>query len=307
MINKELEKQIKELGRKYKEQFQFPGEFYLQEFEQGGQREPVIWTETGDKSIHFLPVYIADLEKTVDYLKCSLEKVIASELSHNCQRYGYWKENRERLLDLQKGTIFPILLQERFHGQILEKLPHYPLPDISSLHLAFGWQPKDDSSGSVPVTEGLMQEWGISKEELLSLADNMWQDKIFHAEEIVLNDTALPQKQGILLFTEGGANTAAFVLFKKKKMDNLRKELGGDFFLLLKNSREVLCIGRQAERGLWEELENERSPLENWISDEIYKYQDGRLFEADIEEKEQIRYGGQTCGKCAVEAAPKRR
>lgn len=307
MINEELEKQIKELGRTYKEQFQFPGEFYLREFKQGGQREAVIWTETGDESIHFLPVYLADLEKTVSYLKCPLEKVIASELSHNCQRYGYWKENRERLLDLQKGTIFPILLQEGFHGQILEKLPHYPLPDISSLHLAFGWQPKDDSSGFVPVTEGLMKEWRISKEELLSLADNMWQDKIFHAEEIVLNDTALPQKQGILLFTGGGANTAAFVLFKKKKMDNLRKELGGDFFLLLKNSREVFCIGKQAEKELWEEMERERSPLENWISDEIYKYQEGRLFEASIEEKEQIRYGGQTRGKYAVEAAPKRR
>lgn len=307
MIKEELEKQIKELGRKYKEQFQFPGEFYLREFEQGGQREPVIWTETKDESIHFLPAYMADLEKMVNYLKCPLEKIIASELSHNCQRYGYWKENRKRLLDMQKGTFFPILLQERFHGQILEKLPHYPLPDISSLHLAFGWQPKDDSSGYVPVTEGLMQEWGISKEELLCLADNMWKNKVFHAEEVVLNDTDVPQKQGILLLTGGGADTAAFVLFKKKKMDNLRKELGGDFFLLLKNNREVFCIGRQAERGLWEEVDNGRGPLENWISDEIYKYQDGRLFEVGIEEKEQIRYGGQTCGKYAVEAAPKRR
>lgn len=307
MINEELEKQIKELGRKYKEQFQFPGAFYLREFEWGGQKEPVIWTETGDESIRFLPVYVADLKKTVDYLKCPLEKVIASELSHNCQRYGYWKENRERLMDLQKGTIFPILLQEIFHGQILEKLSHYPLPDISSLHLAFGWQPKDDSSGFIPVTEGLIQEWGISKEELLSLADNMWQDKIFHAEEIVLNDTALPQKQGILLFTEGGANTAAFILFKKKKMDNLRKELGGDFFLLLKNSREVFCIGRQAERGLWEELENERSPLENWISDEIYKYQDGRLFEASIEEKKEIWNAGKTHGTYVPDVISKRR
>lgn len=307
MIQEELERQIRELSTKYQEEFQFPGEFYLREFRQGGQRETVIWTETKDESLRFMPVYVADLEKTAGHLECPLKRVLASELSHSCLRYGYWKENRERLLDLEKGTIFPILLQEGFHGKVLEKLTHYPLPDIPSLHLAFGWQPKDDSSGFLPVSEALRQEWGISKEELLSLADGMWKKKVFHAEEIILTETDVPQKQGILFFTGGGADTAALVLFQKKKMDRLRKEFGGDFFLLLKNSREVFCIGMQAERALWEELETGKGPLENWISDEIYKYQEGRLFEADMEEQERIRYGGQPWGNYAVDMGPKRR
>ena len=97
------------------------------------------------------------------------------------------------------------------------------------------------------------------------------------------------------------------VLFQKKKMDRLREAFGGDFFLLLKNSREVFCIGMQAERALWEELETGKGPLENWISDEIYKYQEGRLFEADMEEQERIRHGGQTWGNYAVDMGPKRR
>lgn len=96
MIQEELERQIRELSTKYQEEFQFPGEFYLREFRQGGQRETVIWTETKDESLRFMPVYVADLEKTAGYIECPLKRVLASELSHSCLRYGYWKENRER-------------------------------------------------------------------------------------------------------------------------------------------------------------------------------------------------------------------
>lgn len=45
MIQEELERQIRELSTKYQEEFQFPGEFYLREFRQGGQRETVIYTD----------------------------------------------------------------------------------------------------------------------------------------------------------------------------------------------------------------------------------------------------------------------
>jgi hypothetical protein len=216
-------------------------------------------------------------------------------------------------LSQAKEHILPIVIGAEGNGELLSQRPHGTMDDLA---VTYCIELKADETGSarVPITNQIMEMWGISQEELHEIAVSNLETlspSTFRSMNEVLSEMMLPQMiadcggnremaeemlnsmipqdDRMFVLTNEMKLNGASALLDDKIMDAVRDKVGDDFYILPSSIHECLVI--KAEEGMeLQDLENMVQEVnatqvepKDRLSDHVYQY-DGKtheLFRAD--------------------------
>jgi hypothetical protein len=233
----------------------------------------------------------------------------------------------EKSMDVSKITDFeqakdhiaPIVIGSEDNAELLSKRPHSELDDLAVTYCVMLGN-EESASVHVPVTYQLMEMWGISQEELHDIAVSNLESvspSTFMSMNEVMAEMMLPQMieecngnremaeamlsammppddKMFVLSNEKRINGAS-ALLDDKIMDEVREQVGDNFYILPSSVHECLIIPadevielRELENMVKEINETKVEPQDR-LSNHVYQYdnESHELFRADkAEERE---------------------
>ena len=219
-------------------------------------------------------------------------------------------------LDLVKDKIVCKLVNEEMNTEYLKNKPYTKMEDLAVIY-AIDLGGSEFGHMTTPITQKIMQDYGINKEELHKIAmDNLANSQIeFKSLRDVLVEMMFPD--GIseddprmcmlppeeetptlyVLSNQDNVNGASAML-DSKTMESISEQLGGDFIILPSSLHEVLItpVTDRVDRRMLEDIvrnvnSSEVAP-EDRLSDNVYMYDsvEKELVLADkMEERRQQR------------------
>lgn len=219
------------------------------------------------------------------------------------------------------------------NSDLLDQRPHAVMDDLAVTYCVMLGEDANGSM-SVPITNQLMETWGVTQEELHDLAKAN-QDELtpstFKSMNEVMAEMMIPQMMSdmgvdretaqemiesmmppedkmYVLSNEQKLNGAA-ALLDDKMMDQIAEKVGGDFYILPSSVHEVLIVPADAgmdlkdlEAMVQEVNETQVAPQDR-LSDHVYQYDNDthEVFRADrAEEHMQAKENAQEMPKDAV-------
>ena len=219
------------------------------------------------------------------------------------------------------------------NSDLLDQRPHAVMDDLAVTYCVMLGEDANGSM-SVPITNQLMETWGVTQEELHDLAKAN-QDELtpstFKSMNEVMAEMMIPQMMSdmgvdretaqemiesmmppedkmYVLSNEQKLNGAA-ALLDDKMMDQITEKVGGDFYILPSSVHEVLIVPADAgmdlkdlEAMVQEVNETQVAPQDR-LSDHVYQYDNDthEVFRADrAEEHMQAKENAQEMPKDAV-------
>ena len=219
------------------------------------------------------------------------------------------------------------------NSDLLDQRPHAVMDDLAVTYCVMLGEDANGSM-SVPITNQLMETWGVTQEELHDLAKAN-QDELtpstFKSMNEVMAEMMIPQMMSdmgvdretaqemiesmmppedkmYVLSNEQKLNGAA-ALLDDKMMDQIAEKVGGDFYILPSSVHEVLIVPADAgmdlkdlEAMVQEVNETQVAPQDR-LSDHVYQYDNDthEVFRADrAEEHMQAKENAQEIPKDAV-------
>ena len=219
------------------------------------------------------------------------------------------------------------------NSDLLDQRPHAVMDDLAVTYCVMLGEDANGSM-SVPITNQLMETWGVTQEELHDLAKAN-QDELtpstFKSMNEVMAEMMIPQMMSdmgvdretaqemiesmmppedkmYVLSNEQKLNGAA-ALLDDKMMDQIAEKVGGDFYILPSSVHEVLIVTADAgmdlkdlEAMVQEVNETQVAPQDR-LSDHVYQYDNDthEVFRADrAEEHMQAKENAQEIPKDAV-------
>ena len=205
------------------------------------------------------------------------------------------------------------------NADLLDQRPHAEMDDLAVTYCVMLGEDANGSM-SVPVTNQLMETWGVTQEELHDLAkanqDELTPSTFKSMNEVMaemmipqmMNDMGLdreaaqemvesmmpPEDKMFVLSNEQKLNGAA-ALLDDKMMDQIAEKVGGDFYILPSSVHEVLIVPADAgmdlkdlEAMVQEVNETQVAPQDR-LSDHVYQYDTDthEVFRADRAEEHQ--------------------
>lgn len=203
------------------------------------------------------------------------------------------------------------------NSDLLDQRPHVEMDDLA---VTFCVMLGEDSNGSmsVPITNQLMENWGVTVDDLQTLAkenqaeltpstfksmsevmmdmmvpqfmDDMGVDR--ETAEQMLSDMMPPEEKMFVLSNEQKLNGAA-ALLDDNMMDQIAEKVGGDFYILPSSIHEVLIVPADAGMDLKEleamvqEVNETQVAPQDRLSDHVYQYDNDthEVFRADRAEE----------------------
>ena len=223
------------------------------------------------------------------------------------------------------------------NADLLDQRPHAEMDDLAVTYCVMLGEDANGSM-SVPVTNQLMETWGVTQEELHELAkanqDELTPSTFKSMNEVMtemmipqmMNDMGLdreaaqemvesmmpPEDKMFVLSNEQKLNGAA-ALLDDKMMDQIAEKVGGDFYILPSSVHEVLIVPADAgmdlkdlEAMVQEVNETQVAPQDR-LSDHVYQYDNEthEVFRADRAEEHQQAKESVEMPKDAVAEQPK--
>ena len=223
------------------------------------------------------------------------------------------------------------------NADLLDQRPHAEMDDLAVTYCVMLGEDANGSM-SVPITNQLMETWGVTQEELHDLAkanqDELTPSTFKSMNEVMaemmipqmMNDMGLdreaaqemvesmmpPEDKMFVLSNEQKLNGAA-ALLDDKMMDQIAEKVGGDFYILPSSVHEVLIVPADAgmdlkdlEAMVQEVNETQVAPQDR-LSDHVYQYDNEthEVFRADRAEEHQQAKESVEMPKDAVAEQPK--
>lgn len=224
------------------------------------------------------------------------------------------------------------------NADLLDQRPHAEMDDLAVTYCVMLGEDANGSM-SVPITNQLMETWGVTQEELHELAkanqDDLTPSTFKSMNEVMaemmipqmmsdmgvdretaeqmISDMMPPEDKMFVLSNEQKLNGAA-ALLDDKMMDQIAERVGGDFYILPSSVHEVLIVPADAgmdlkdlEAMVQEVNETQVAPQDR-LSDHVYQYDNDthEVFRADrVEEHMQAKENAQEMPKDAVADMPK--
>ncbi|MDO4189926.1 MAG: DUF5688 family protein, partial [Lachnospiraceae bacterium] len=205
------------------------------------------------------------------------------------------------------------------NADLLDQRPHAEMDDLAVTYCVMLGEDANGSM-SVPVTNQLMETWGVTQEDLHDLAkanqDELTPSTFKSMNEVmaemmipqIMDDMGLdreaaqemvesmmpPEDKMFVLSNEQKLNGAA-ALLDDKMMDQIAEKVGGDFYILPSSVHEVLIVPADAgmdlkdlEAMVQEVNETQVAPQDR-LSDHVYQYDTDthEVFRADRAEEHQ--------------------
>lgn len=220
-----------------------------------------------------------------------LIKVLCEEWT---KEYRFMEENREMLFQKDAAQyLFPVLMNTKLNGGVLEKIPHVEKGDFSvALHLGVPTEGKDGQN--LMVSNQMLEAWEIGLEEALDMAvKNPWfleQCKAISDTEMLrmANQQIAKEWCGLFWIAESekeeetgytiyGKNVScAAILLNFEFAQSMHEKMGGDFLVAFPSTGEVQIHKNQGD------IEDMQLDLEahnelwgyswDYISDRVYQY-----------------------------------
>lgn len=220
-----------------------------------------------------------------------LIKVLCEEWT---KEYRFMEENREMLFQKDAAQyLFPVLMNTKLNGGVLEKIPHVEKGDFSvALHLGVPTEGKDGQN--LMVSNQMLEAWEIGLEEALDMAvKNPWfleQCKAISDTEMLrmanqqiakewcgLFRIAKSEKEEETGYTIYGKNVSCVaILLNFEFAQSMHEKMGGDFLVAFPSTGEVQIHKNQGD------IEDMQLDLEahnelwgyswDYISDRVYQY-----------------------------------
>jgi len=211
----------------------------------------------------------------------------------------------EKLTSIEevKDHIFPRVVGIAENADLLANRPHDLVAADLALIYAVNLASDENGGMSIPITESLMNSYGLSKEELHDIALKNMDERMditfkgmnevmremmipdilnsnggdLEAAEAML-ENMLPPEEAMYVLGNNEKLNGAVTMFDTKTMDSISEKLEGDFYVLPSSVHEVIVVPMTDEISL-EHLEsmvkevnaNELSP-EDKLSDNVYAY-----------------------------------
>ncbi len=173
-----------------------------------------------------------------------------------------------------KEKVYPVLLSTEENRELLQRLVSMPLLDLSIIYIIRG-----DRKTSVKISRSLLEDYGISREELHRKAvENLEKDgyRFQDMEDLI---TEMLQETGIcgdILPQEGFEHGKMYVLTNSEKLygaagildKKLVKEFAGDrdFYILPSSLHETIFVPADSEIGR-QELDNMVAEINKTVVD----------------------------------------
>lgn len=215
---------------------------------------------------------------------------------HAREAYGNEKETEQFVgeifdWEMVKDNVYPVLLSTEENQEIIEKLVSIPVLDLSIVYIIRG-ELSGGNTGSVKVSRGLLESYGISSEQLHEQAmENLEKDGYrFRNMNTMLKDMGcqeiIEEAQGTfygrmrmpemyVLTNSAGMYGAAGILNKKL----MREFAGGrDFIILPSSTHETIFIPAtdRIDKGFCDEMVSEVNrtavAAEERLADHSYYY-----------------------------------
>ena len=157
-------------------------------------------------------------------------------------------------LDKCRDRIVPRLVNTAMNENLLKSRPHKEMADLSITYCVL-LDRNGEVSATVPVTYQLLEQWGITSEELhdLAIENQAYAEKsvIMSMQEVLksiigddaafINDADHDAPEIFILSNEHKINGAAAVL-DRRFMDRVIERVGENFYILPSSVHEVLVV-----------------------------------------------------------------
>lgn len=153
-------------------------------------------------------------------------------------------------LDKVKDKICIRLINAEKNTEYLANKPHKLIEDLAIMYCILVFE-NEGGRGSAPITDGLLDNYGITLDELheIAMANLEKQDVSFKSMFETLKEMGMPEyllppqdeDEMYVLTNERKLNGASMIL-NKKAMLNIRESLGRDFIIIPSSIHEVIII-----------------------------------------------------------------
>ncbi len=201
-----------------------------------------------------------------------------------------------------KDKIMPRLVNEEGNSERLANIPYETKEDLAVIY-AIELSSSELGTASVTVHNQLMEQWGISKEELHDtalnnladhgnatltdmrsviadlLSQDMMQMGMSKEDAIKYVDAMIPDDaMPMYVVTNENKMNGAAVLLDQNFMDTVADKLGGDFFVLPSSVHECICIPKMDGadfhdlEGMVHEVNTNEVRPDDRLSEHVYEY-----------------------------------
>ncbi|MCR5234957.1 MAG: DUF5688 family protein [Lachnospiraceae bacterium] len=219
-------------------------------------------------------------------------------------------------LDHVKDKIVCKLINEEMNAEYLKDKPHTQFEDLAVIYsLDLGGS--EHGRMSTAITNSLMQQYGLSTEELHKIAmDNLANSQIeFKTMREVLMDMMFPggvnpddprafmlppedEGPSMYILSNSDKINGATAILDSKTMEDISEKLGGDFIVLPSSIHEVIIVpandemDRHTLEGMVRDVNTCELASEERLSDNVYMYDSKEhelILAAKMEERQQQR------------------
>ena len=203
-----------------------------------------------------------------------------------------------------KDNIFPRVMGIEANENLLAERPHQIVAEDLAVTYAIKLNSSFAGEASIPITNNIMEHFGISKEELHEIAMNNLNEKMEinitsmrdlmkemmmkrasemegidrEATEQAL-EAFLPDENPMFVVTNKEKCNGAVSILSEKAMDEAAEMIGGDFFVLPSSTHECILVplsvaedGRETLEGMVKEVNQQCVKAEDTLSNSVYAY-----------------------------------
>jgi len=221
-----------------------------------------------------------------------------------------------------EDKIIPRVVGIEGNDELLAQRPHEIVAEDLAITYAIDLGSGPDGGMSVPITNSLMEQYGISQEQLHETAMRNMDEKMYitfkgmnevMAEMMMpqmlemtggdeqaardMLDSMVPPEEAMYVVSNEEKLNGAVAVFDQKTMDDIAEKVGGDFYVLPSSIHEALVVPMtedgpdraQLESMVREVNETQVAPQDR-LSDNVYAYdaKEHELMRADKYEERQV-------------------
>lgn len=199
---------------------------------------------------------------------------------HEDQLIGSWESAKERII--------VELVKESWNQKLLEEIPYKTFLDLAVIYRLKMWECKSGDAVHT-VTNGMMEYWDISEEELYEAAIANLQKEEFEIigwqqavqdmiEELIDVKEESEFHEWMYIFTNRSRIKGAVAMLRTDLLDRFAKAQESDLIILPSSVHEVLLLPAMDDKDVAElrrtvqDINEKKVKEEEWLSDEVYYF-----------------------------------
>ncbi|MCR5691612.1 MAG: DUF5688 family protein [Eubacterium sp.] len=265
------------------------------------QVRPYTMIKNNGSSKHGIQIQIEDyhacptvyLDRDYDRFEAgfdSLEDVVTrvcDSLKDMYQKAKYLSEEDFSFENLKEKITYRLISTD-LNEEKLKEMPHLPFLDFSIVFYAL-LNLKDQSVESIPITNSVMESWGVSTSELFDLADEntrkLLPEKVEPMFELIeemapegLDLTEIKNEMPIFVLTNEHCMFGATSILYQGVMEKMADQMKSNLYVLPSSVHELIILPEEADSDIEDfremicDVNTYHVEREDWLSDHAYFY-----------------------------------